>query len=57
MYITQGKGVVWVDGKEYPIEEGDFVLVPPNSLHHFKNTTKTTLTRITFNPKESEPFL
>ena len=57
VYITRGEGIVWVDGNEYPIKEGDFVLVPPNSLHHFKNTSNTILSRITFNPKASEPFL
>ncbi len=39
------------------IKAGDFVLVPPNSTHHFKNTGDEVLTRITFNPKESEEFL
>jgi quercetin dioxygenase-like cupin family protein len=57
VYITRGTGVVWVDGHEYPIREGDFILVPPNSTHHFKNTGSSILSRITFNPKESEEFL
>tara|TARA_Y100001970_G_C14098971_1_gene784379 strand:+ start:808 stop:1125 length:318 start_codon:yes stop_codon:yes gene_type:complete len=57
VYITRGEGIVWVDGTEYPIKEGDFVLVPPNSTHHFKNTSDKVLTRITFNPKESEEYL
>ena len=57
VYITRGKGIVWVDGMEYQIKAGDFVLVPPNSTHHFKNTGDQVLTRITFNPKESEEFL
>ena len=57
VFITRGEGIVWVDGTEYPIKAGDFVLVPPNSTHHFKNTGDQVLTRITFNPKESEEFL
>ncbi|MBM32193.1 MAG: hypothetical protein CL764_04950 [Chloroflexi bacterium] len=54
VYITRGNGILWVDEVEYKIKEGDFILVPPNCTHHFKNTGKEILSRITFNPKESE---
>lgn len=57
VYITSGSGIVWVDGEEFSIKQGDFILVPPNSTHHFKNTGDGMLSRITFNPKESEEYL
>tara|TARA_B100000745_G_C19872181_1_gene290748 strand:- start:205 stop:540 length:336 start_codon:yes stop_codon:yes gene_type:complete len=56
-FITRGSGILWVDGAEYPIATGDFVLVPPNSSHYFKNTGSTTLSRVTFNPIRSESHL
>ena len=56
-FITRGSGIIWVDGSEYPITAGDFVLVPPNSSHYFKNTGSTTLSRVTFNPIRSESHL
>ena len=56
-FITRGSGIVWVDGKEYPISTGDFVLVPPNSSHYFKNTGTSVLSRVTFNPLRSEDHL
>ena len=54
VYITRGSGILWVDEIEYPITEGDFILVPPNCTHHFKNTGNNILSRITFNPIRSE---
>ena len=54
VYITRGKGILWVDEIEYPITEGDFILVPPGCTHHFKNTGNKILSRITFNPIRSE---
>jgi len=57
VFITKGSGVLWVDGEEYPVITGDFVLVPPNSSHYFKNTGLSTLSRVTFNPLRSEAYL
>ena len=57
VFITRGEGIVWVDDLEYPIKQGDFILVPPNCTHHFKNTGNSTLSRVTFNPKASEKYL
>jgi mannose-6-phosphate isomerase-like protein (cupin superfamily) len=42
-----------VDGKEYPIQQGDCVLGPPNAMHHFTNTGTTMLSRVTVNPLSS----
>lgn len=52
-FITEGEGILWCDGKEYPIKKGDAVLVPPNTEHHFTNTGSITLSRVTVNPISS----
>ncbi len=52
-FITEGEGVLWVEGKEYPIKKGDAVLVPPNVNHQFRNTGSATLSRVTVNPLNS----
>ena len=56
-FILTGTGVIFVDGQEYPIESGDFVFIPPNSFHYFKNTGVVTLSRVTFNPIRSEKHI
>jgi quercetin dioxygenase-like cupin family protein len=52
-FITEGSGILWVDGAEYPIKQGDAVLVPPGSRHYFKNTGSVMLSRVTVNPLSS----
>ena len=52
-FITEGAGVLWVEGKEYPIKQGDAVLVPPDVEHQFRNTGSTILSRVTVNPLSS----
>ncbi len=52
-FITEGEGVLWCDGKEYPIKQGDAVLVPPDAEHHFTNTSAVMLSRVTVNPLSS----
>lgn len=52
-FITEGAGVVEVDGKEYPIKQGDCVLVPGGSQHQFRNTGDVMLSRVTVNPLSS----
>jgi quercetin dioxygenase-like cupin family protein len=52
-YITEGSGILWVEGTEYPIKAGDAILVPPGAEHHFTNTGDVTLARLTVNPLSS----
>ncbi|MGA0274778.1 MAG: cupin domain-containing protein [Dehalococcoidia bacterium] len=52
-FITQGSGVLVCDGKEYPVKEGDAVLVPGGVQHQFINTGDIPLHRVTVNPVES----
>ena len=52
-FIVEGLGVLWCEGKEYELEQGDAVLVPPDVEHHFTNTGSVTLGRVTVNPLSS----
>ncbi len=41
-YIISGKGAILDDdGKENPVENGNFVLILPNEKHQFKNLSET----------------
>lgn len=37
-YFIKGKGVMWVDGEDVPVQAGDAMLVPPGVDHSFRNT-------------------
>lgn len=37
-YFLQGRGVMWIEGEEVPIQAGDAILVPPGVDHGFRNT-------------------
>ena len=52
-YITKGEGVLVCNGQEYPIKEGDCILVPANQRHQFINTGEKNLERVTVNPRNS----
>ncbi len=52
-YITEGSGVVTVEGEQYPIKTGDAVLVPGGARHQFTNTGEVLMSRVTVNPLES----
>lgn len=54
-YVIEGKGVLVTEGKEYPINEGDFVLVLPGEKHQYKNSLEDRELRIICAvPKEFE---
>ena len=38
VFILDGEGVVWREGKEIPVESGTAIFVPPDEKHCFKNT-------------------
>ncbi|MBR92112.1 MAG: hypothetical protein CL903_04855 [Dehalococcoidia bacterium] len=52
-YITTGEGVLVCNGEEYPIKEGDCILVPANHRHQFINRGEKNLERVTVNPRNS----
>jgi len=54
VYILEGHGTLFCDGREYTVAEGDAVLVPPNSFHQWRNTSDLPLKRVTFNPIVAE---
>ena len=54
VFILEGHAVIMCEGKEYPVAEGDGVLVPPNTLHQWRNTSDQPMTRVTFNSLSSE---
>jgi len=42
-HIQQGTGLMTLDGKQFPVEVGDTLCIPPNSKHKIKNTGQTDL--------------
>ncbi len=40
VYILEGSGVLVCDGKEYPIREGDAMLIPGNVDHYTLNNRR-----------------
>ena len=53
IYVLEGSATLRCDGLDYAVTEGDAVLVPPNSLHQWKNETDSPMLRVTFNAIES----
>ncbi len=54
--VEAGKGVaVDAEGVETPVESGDYVFVPPNEMHNFKNTGTQPLEFICIVPGRGEP--
>ena len=55
-YVIDGTGVVRTEsGEERPIGRGDFVLVAPNEVHQYRNTSREgNLVLICAVPKEHE---
>jgi quercetin dioxygenase-like cupin family protein len=54
VFILEGNGKLVCDGQEYLVSEGDAVLVPPNTLHQWKNDSDLPMLRVTFNALASE---
>ena len=51
VYILEGSGVLVCDGKEYPIREGDAMLIPGNVDHYtLNNRSSGVIRRIEVNP-------
>lgn len=51
VYVIEGVGAVKQGEKEYPLEQGTFVLVKPNEEHQFLNKGKGPLKFICVVPK------
>ncbi|MBN1264276.1 MAG: cupin domain-containing protein [Anaerolineales bacterium] len=44
IFIHQGEGAVFFEGKSYPVRAGSAIFVPPNKEHQIRNTGDGTLT-------------
>jgi quercetin dioxygenase-like cupin family protein len=49
-YIMEGSCTLVVDGREYPVREGDAVLVPPNAEHEWRSNSPVQARWLVFNP-------
>jgi mannose-6-phosphate isomerase-like protein (cupin superfamily) len=38
--VESGHGSAMIDGKRYRLSEGDFLLIPPGSVHNVRNTSR-----------------
>ena len=45
-----GTCILAVDGKDYPVKEGDVALVPPNSEHEWRSNSGQKAAWLVFNP-------
>ena len=53
VFCLEGHGKLVCEGQEYLVSEGDAVLVPPNTLHQWKNDSDLPMVRVTFNSLDS----
>jgi quercetin dioxygenase-like cupin family protein len=53
-YILEGNYILFCDGKEYPVSEGDAVLVPANREHQWQNPSPFPGIRVNVNPLSAE---
>ena len=42
IYVMEGQGTVWRDGKEVPLNPGDVLYIPADEQHQFKNASDTS---------------
>ncbi len=42
IYVMEGKGSVWREGKEVSIKPGDVLYIPADEQHQFKNESDTS---------------
>jgi quercetin dioxygenase-like cupin family protein len=53
-YITEGKGILFLDGKEYSLKEGSFAYVPGGSEHQFCNREEESFHLLCIVPEEGD---
>ena len=53
VYILEGNGTFIYEGQEYKFDKNYCIFVPPNKLHQFKNTGKSSLRFICLIPNLS----
>jgi quercetin dioxygenase-like cupin family protein len=50
VYVISGEAEITVDHKLYQIKTGDTFIIPKQTQHHFKNSSKKTFTILTCYP-------
>jgi len=53
-YITGGEGILFLEGKEYPLEPGSVAYVPGGAEHQFLNRGKEHFSFICIVPEEGD---
>ncbi|MBK1876795.1 cupin domain-containing protein [Pelagicoccus mobilis] len=53
-YVLEGSGIAILDGKEHPLETGDFLRLPPGTRHKF-TTGKQALVMLDLHTPGSRP--
>jgi quercetin dioxygenase-like cupin family protein len=54
VYITQGKGLVHLDGTDHNVEAGSFIYVPGGKIHQFINNSDELFAFICIVPQEGD---
>ena len=55
IWVHRGRGIYFIEGEEFPVEEGMVVFVPPGVRHHSLNTGEAVMTIIfAFSPSGTE---
>lgn len=53
-YITHGKGILHLDGKDYELEAGSFAYIPNGKIHQFRNIGSVPFSLICIVPAEGD---
>lgn len=55
VFVVEGEGLVFLDGKEHPIQRGDILYYPPKHVHGFKAGEKDLVLFAVENPANTRP--
>jgi len=56
-FIKKGKGIIMIDGKKYPVQENDILLIPQECIHQVMNKSKKDLIILIFKTNSAEDDL
>ncbi len=54
VYVLEGEGEVWEGDRRHPIRGGDVILVRPDELHQFRNTSTQSLKFLCLIPNSAD---
>jgi len=57
VFITKGKGIQVISGKEYEVSEGDIFILQGFQNHYFKDAGKAEIINVMFDPVKSSSLL